>query len=507
MLPGTELAGGDRPPFWSPDSRFLAFYGSHQIKKVDLTGSPPVPICTTEGLPLGGSWSRAGITFGGDTRGIMLVSDKGGEARRLTALDAARGDRIHAFATVLPDGRHFVYSRFSKIAENTGVYVGSLDARPQDQGHKQLVATQHMAVFVPNQEGNGRLLYLRDGVLWAQELDTSRLELSGDPARVAEHVGAYLGLGFFTASAGDIMIYRNGTGHLSQLAWFDRQGKRLGSVGEAMRPESLPVLSPDGKRLAVSLFDGISPSLWMYDLVRNTRQRLTLERGMESAMRWSRDGNRLVFSSNRSGHYDLYQLAASGDGAVDLLYASGNNKFPSGESPDGKFLLYETRDGGSKRAIWILPMDGTGKHAGVPIGRTDANEALAEFSPDGRWIAYVSDSTGTPEVYVREFAPGPAGYLNGPTLQLSNRGGFDPQWTANRKELLYTALDGAVMSVAVSPGPTLQPGPPRVLFSKPKNWVGPASADGQRFLLAVPPEQTAPQPFTVVLNWQAGLHK
>ncbi len=508
LLPGTDIRGGDPPPFWSPDSRFLAYYSGLKLKKTDLTGSLPVTICNTPGITIGGgSWSRQGvIIFGNEMGGLMRVPENGGNAAPLTMIDRTRGERVHGFPTILPDGRHFIYSRVSNVLENSGVYVGSLDVPPSEQGLKQLLATQYRAKFVPQSNGNGRLLFLRDGALWVQDLDTSRLDLVGDPVKVAEPVGNYLVSGFFDASAGDALVYRNPTGQLSQLAWFDRQGKRLASVGTPIRPESGLALSPDGTRVALALFDGTGVNLWVYDLVRDVRQRLTVDPDLQYSALWSADGKRLVFSSNRSGHFDSYQIAASGEGSAELLYASDDNKTPTSWSPDGKFLAYETRAAVTNRDVWVLPLEGTGKRTAVPLLRTVANESSGAFSPAGRWIAYDSDYSGNLEVYVQAFDPAVSGYLSGPKILVSVGGGLDPHWRADGKELFYHA-QGGVMSVTVPAGTTFQPGAPHRLFPRPKGWLGEPEGDGKRFLFAVPVEQTAPQPFTMVLNWQAELKK
>ena len=180
LLPGTEIHGGGPPPIWSPDSKFLAFDSGGKLKKVDLNGSPPVTICSTTGIVLGGAWSRQGvIIFGNEKGGLMRVSERGGNAVPLTTMDRTRGEVNHGFPTILPDGRHFVYSRFSSVRENTGVYVGSLDSQPGEQGLKQVVATPYTAQFVALPNGNGKLLFLRDGTVWAQDLDTSRFDLIG----------------------------------------------------------------------------------------------------------------------------------------------------------------------------------------------------------------------------------------------------------------------------------------------------------------------------------------
>jgi serine/threonine protein kinase/Tol biopolymer transport system component len=504
FLPGTDLFFDPPAPFWSPDSKFLVFKSADgKLKKVDLIGSPPVEISSRGGG--GGAWSRAGvIVFGTMTTGLLRIPENGGDPVPLTVLDAARGERIHGGPTFLPDGRHFVYSRASWVVENSGIYVGSLDAAPSEQSLKRLVATPYFAQVVAQPDGNASLLFLRDGTLWMQELDTSRLALTGDPLRVADPIGNYRARGFFSAPAGDALIYQDPR-ELPQMTWFDRKGKRIADVGAPVDLDSPPALSPDGTRLALLLFDSARINLWTLDLARGMRTRLTVDAALQSALLWSPDSKRLVFSSARGGHFDLYQMAASGEGSPELLYSSNEDKAATSWSPDGQFLAYETQSAATGRDIWILPLGGTGKSTAVL--RSNDNEASGSFCPTGRWFAYESDYSGRREVYIKEFSPATPGYLTGPRIPVSTGGGFDPHWRSDGKELFYVAPDYTLMSVALPPGPALKPGVPERLFSRPPTWLGEADSDGKRFLFAVPKEQSVPQPFTVVLNWQAELRK
>jgi len=506
LLPGTEIHGAYPPPFWSPDSKFLAFDAGGKLKKVDLIGSPPVTLCSTTGIVIGGTWNRDGfIIFGNTKGGLMRVSEKGGAAVPVTTMDSTRGEMSQGFPAMLPDGHRFIYSRFSSVAENNGVYVGSLDAQPDRQGLRQLVVTPYSTQFVPRPGGKGRLLFLRDAALWSQDFDTSQINVVGEPVRVAEQVGHSVGFGFFATSAGDHLVYRNLAGQLSQLAWFDRRGNRIGLVGEPMNIGWLN-LSPDGTRVALNSFDGIRTNLWVYDLAREERKRLTVDPASERSALWSADGKRLVFSSSRGGHYDLYQMAATGEGASQLLYASEDNKDATSCSPDGKFLVYETQGAATKRDVWILPLE-AGNRTAAPLLNTAANESSGAFSPAGRWFAYDSDDSGAYEVYIQEFSPAASAYLVGPRIQISRGGGFDPHWRADGKELFYVAPDRTITAVPIAPGAALRPGIPQRLFRDGDGWFGDPEGNGKRFLFAIPAEQTAAPPFTVVLNWQAELKK
>ena len=323
---------------------------------------------------------------------------------------------------------------------------------------------------------------------------SSRLALMGEPAPVLPHVGHNPAFGFFDASA-NALVYRNAPGEeIAQMAWFDRHGKRAASFGESASLYSQPVLSPDGSRVAMAKFDGGNIDVWVYDLFRNVNQRLTSDPALDDSPVWSHDGKRLAFASSRAGHYDLYQIAASGEGREELLFASGENKFPTSWSPDGRYLLYGAQARETTGDIWVLPLDGTSKRAPVPLVHTRANEGGGTFSPDARWIAYVSDDSGIAEVYVQPFILPSASVDSpaGPKVLVSRKGGRRPRWRADGKELFYNSPDGALMSVAVTAGATFRPGIPQLLFRTPAAWFSEANAtsDGTRFLVAVPVEQT-----------------
>jgi Tol biopolymer transport system component/DNA-binding winged helix-turn-helix (wHTH) protein len=509
LLSGTEVLSGDPTPFWSPDSKFVAFYSGEKLKKTDLKGNPPQTICSIPGILIGGSWNREGvIIFGRTTGGLMRVSDNGGDAVPLTTRDSTRRERVHGGPSFLPDDRHFLYSRFSSARENEGVYVGSLDAKPGEQGLTQALATSFGVQFVASPGGNGKLLFLRENSLWSQEFDVFRLALIGEPALVLGQVGHNPAFGWFAASA-NALVYRNAPDEeMAQMAWFDRRGKQSDLFGESVTMFSQPVLSPDGSRVAMAKFDGGNVDVWVYDLARNVNQRLTSDPALDDSPVWSHDGKRVAFASSRAGHYDLYQVAANGEGREELLYASGENKFPTSWSPDGHYLLYVTQARETNGDIWVLPFDGISKHSPVPLVHTRANEGDGTVSPDARWLAYVSDDSGIAEVYVQPFTLPSASVdsPDGPKVLVSKKGGRRPRWRADGKELFYNSPDGTLMSVAVTSGPTFHPGIPQLLFRTPAAWFSRADArsDGTRFLVAIPVEQTS-QSFTVVLNWQSEL--
>jgi hypothetical protein len=405
-LMGTEGVS-NAPVFWSPDSQFIAFSAEGKLKKIDATGSPPETICDVPGTGtvLGGSWNRGGvIVFGlNNASGIQRVSSAGGAPLAVTAVNA-RQPSIHLAPVFLPDGRHFLYL-VNSSPEDSGIYIGSIDSRPDHQNPKRLVATTFGAAFVSSPAGNrGTILFDREGTLLAQQFDPGRLETIGELVQVAEGLGSFLGFGYFSASNQGTLAYRGGAnGADMQLTWFDRQGKNLGVVDTRHDYRDLS-LSPDGTRVAATRAVGNNRDIWLTALSRGSETRFTFDPGLDLYPIWSSDGSQIVFSSNRSGSFDLYYHAANGSGKDELLLKSDHNKAPTDFSADGRFLLYDDLDPKTKRDLWVLPMEGAPDvRKPVPFLRTGFNEQNAKFSLDRHWVAYQSDQSGRFEIYVRPF--------------------------------------------------------------------------------------------------------
>jgi eukaryotic-like serine/threonine-protein kinase len=513
-LPGSESTPNPAPIFWSPDSQYIVFDGGGKLKKIGISGGPAQTLCDMSGNSIGGSWNSDGVILFGQSPGpIMRVSANGGPSSVLTILDSSKAESNHAFPSFLPDGRHFLYLRLSRQPENSGVYVGSLNAKPEEQASKLLIKTAFGVAYVPSSNpDSGQLLFVRDGALMAQPFDAHRLELSGVPVPVAEKLGTYREFGFFSASKNGILVYRaGGGGGEIQLTWYDRQGKVLGTAGERGFYVS-PALSPDGKEAAVSqidLKDG-KRIIWLVDFSRGTSTRLTFGSGSAEFPIWSPDGKRILYMSNPDGVFDLYQKLASGAKEEELLLKSSETKAPTSVSLDGRFLLYFLVDPKTSLDLWVLPLMGDKKP--FPFLRTKYNEADGDFSPDGHWVAYRSDESGRYEIYVRRFSPdSPAeGTDTGGKWQVSYSGGIEPRWSTDGKKLYYLTLDWKVMEVEVSTNPAFRAGTPKLLFQGPLQrgiTHGRYTVDGKRFLFRAPVEQTAQAPFTVVLNWQSALKR
>ena len=492
-LPGTE---GAINPFWSPDSRSLGFFAGGKLKKIEAAGGPPLTLCDAPN-GRGGTWNRDGvILFSPNTTApLYRVSASGGVASAVTKLDEGarrRQERSHRWPSFLPDGNHFLYL-------GVGIRVASLDA-PEG---KLLLQADSNAVY-----SQGYLLFMRERTLMAQPFDTKRLEMAGDAVPIAEQVqvGGGGGKGGFSVSEQGILAYRTGdVGSGSQITWFDRSGKQTGVLGDLANYASIH-FSPDRKRVAVSIA-GSNGDIWLYELARGLRTRLTFDPEAQHDVIWSPDGNRLVFNSSRKGRLDLYQKAADGTGSEELLVESDVDKYPNSWSPDGRFLVYSTTFDVPKTGtdLWVLPVSGDRKP--FPFLQTEFNESRGQFSPDGRWIAYQSDESGRDEVYVTLF-PGPGG-----KRQISTAGGTFPRWRSDGKEIFYLSPDNKLMVVEVKgQGSNLEVGAARALFDvRPGNTTSgyqyDVTADGQRFLVNTSVEQKASSPITVVINWTAGLKK
>jgi Tol biopolymer transport system component/predicted Ser/Thr protein kinase len=518
-LPGTESPNGLPPAvFWSFDNRFIAFnsnsgpFAPGQLKKLDISGGPAQVICDTTSSVSGGAWNRDGvIVFGLNNGGLRRVAASGGVSTPVTILDVSRSEIAHQAPQFLPDGRHFIYQRRSNKPEYTGIYVGSIDEKPEAQNLKPLMVTDRQGRYTAPLNGSpGYLLFQRDATLFAQPFDPTRLELSGDPVPVADQVGSFAAAnaGLYSVSQTGVLVYRVGAGgDLRQLNWLDSGGKPVGAFAERATYRNLS-LSPDGTRVAVAQLDSGSgnSNIWVLDISRGTSTRLTFGAGRDDFPIWNPNGRSIVFASNRAGHMDLYEKAADGSGVETLLIKSDEDKAPSSWSRDGHFLLYTNLSPKMREDLWMLPLDGDRKP--VLFLSTPFGEDGAQFSPDGRFVAYVSDESGTYEIYVRPFSPGKGGEnASGGKWMISKGGGVYPRWRSDGKELFYLTTSIQQMAVDINTGKTFQAGIARRLFQALLLNQFDITADGKRFLVAQPEGSNALTPFTIVLNWQAGLKK
>jgi Tol biopolymer transport system component len=345
---------------------------------------------------------------------------------------------------------------------------------------------------------------MRGKTLLAQAFDEASLELSGDPFTVAEEAinDPGFNLAVFSASQNGVLAYQTGTGLAgARMMVVDRTGKELGLVGDVIE-NFVPRLSPDGKRLMVSIFEPKSrtQNLWVYDLMRNARIRFTTGLGTDFSPVWSPNGSRIGFRSGRKETFGIYVRSAEGGGAEETLYSLKEQAGPTDWSRDGRHIVFQQLSG-SQNDIWIIPLSGDKKP--YPYLKTQFNEGQARFSPDGRWMAYMSNETGQPEVFVRPF-PGP-----GTGVKVSTAGGHTPVWNPDGKELFYISFDNRTMTAEIrSKGSGVEIGVVRPLFTRtPVMSDYDVFPDGKRFLInrVIEPKET--DPLTLVVNWDAGLKK
>jgi len=531
-LSGTEDASG---PFWSPDSRFVAFTAGGKLKKIDPAGGPAITLCdASSGFP--GAWNRDDVILFTPTASpvgsspIFRVSAAGGTPSQVTTFDTKAGETFHAFPAFLPDGRHFLFTAGSAAPGNDiqGLYVGSLGSTERTR----------LLEFASNaQYAQGYLLYLRDATLVAQRFEPTRLTLSGEAAPLAEQVQTYArgtGVGAFTVSNTGVLVYQGaGTeeGAL-RLVWLDRAGKQTGVLGELATYGSLSPfnrssevnLSPDGRRAAVTILQSetATSDVWIFDVTRGLRTRFTSDPANEDTPVWSPDGSHLAFRSDRTGptdaakattmrsrkeqlRGDLYQKASEGSSAEELLLADEHEKYVEAWSPDGRFLLYGVNyEGGSNGAtgVWALPLFGDRKPFHFLESRF--RELRSKFSPDSHWVAFQSNESGRYEVYVVSF-PRP-----GAKYQVSTAGGREARWSHDGKEIFYLTGDKMMAAAVKSDATHFEIASVRPLFDIriPPDPVGvyDVSRDG-RFLITTPEQQSASDTLTLVVNWPALLRK
>ena len=486
--------------FWSPDSRSVGFFAGGKLKRSDLNRSPTRVLCdASEGLRPVGTWNRDGVILfnSEDRHGLYRVPATGGTVVPVTALDASRQENLHAWPQFLPDGRHYIYLVQSDMPENTGIYAGSLDSKMR----KRVANVSTNPAYAESPSGGGYLLFMQASTLMAQRFDAQSLELAGEAFPVADQISLppspAPGFAAFSASWNGVLAYQTLGLTPTEMVWFDRQGRRMGTVGEPGN-YSIPALSPDEKRLVVTRIDTQigTRDLWLFDLTRGTRSRFTFDPVDETNPTWSPNGAQIAFSSFGKGNIDIYQKAATGAGNVERLIGSSEIKLIQSWTPDGRFILY-----GSGGTIWALSVNGGGTKA---IFSSLSGESQANVSPNMKWVAYRSNESGRTEVYVQSFPS------QGSQRQISTAGGEEPYWRRDGKELFYIEGKRLMVVKVDADGKIFDPGVPEPLFDvslevESRRSRYQVAANGQKFLVVTPLGSRQSVPITVVTNWTAGL--
>ena len=487
VLSGTENA---RNHFFSPDGQWLGFFADGKLKKISIQGGAAATLCDAPD-DRGGSWGEDGTIVFTPSFGAPLskVSSAGGTPQQLTSLDLQVGELTHRWPQVLPGGKAvlFTSSTLTGFYEDADIVVYTIAS-----GQRKTV---HRGGFHARYLPTGHLVYMHEGTLFAVPFDLKRLEVTGQAAPILDRVVTNTATGGaqFSFSESGNLVYVAGGNVVQNVSvyWMDRQGK-FTPLRETPGAYLFPALSPDGKRLALQIRDGKRMDIWVYEWERDTLTRLTFGGESNSSPVWTPDGQRITYSSlsslEKRGVSDLYWKRADGAGDALPLTESKNAKYPGSWRPDGKVLAFTQLNPDSSNDILTLTIEGnekSGWKAGEPkpFLNSPFNEQHAAFSPDGRWLAYSSNESGNPEVYVRPF-PGPGG-----KWLISAGGGLFPKWSRNGRELFYRTTDSKIMvATYTASGDSFHADKPQLWSPGQFTSRGPASnfdvhPDGKRFVV------------------------
>jgi serine/threonine protein kinase len=493
VVPGSGAATNVGAPIWSTDSREVAFTSAAGLMAVAPEGGAARKVLEVP-FAFFGSWNQDRVLLRGMPEGILRASASDTLMSVLLPTKTQEGDKGYLAPAFLPDGRHYLFGRPNPNPERAGIYVASLDAA---ESPKRL--TNGTTAIAARDPGSGAyyLLVIRDDQLTAQRFDVNRLELQGE----AQAMGS--GLQVSASNNGVLSIQRKASTS-AVLAWYDTRGKAVRSLPPESLHDSVD-LSPDGSRLAVN----ISGDLWLRDLLRGTTTRFTTDANQDVIAIWSPLGDRIVFDrSTHAGQAKLYIKPSNGASPEELLLSSDNGIWANDWSRDGRFLIYSEGIDAGMMNLWVLPMDQP-KESRKPISYLSGpfNKKQAQFSPNGRFVAYTSNESGRPEIYVQPFPDATGG-----KWLISSGGGVEARWSKDGNELLYFS-GTKLMSVEVKTAAAFSAGAPRELFDAP---VQPGyTNDGHRwqiapdgtFLLQTFPEQPFATPITIIANWPALLKK
>ncbi len=483
-------------PFFSPDGQWVAYQSGAVLKKVSVRGGAPVRLATVS-LIRGATWGRQGIiVVGSGLSALLAIPEGGGQPEPLTHVDAKKGESAHRWPHFLPDGRSLLFEVVAGAGTESGsIAILSLETRTW----RKLIESGSSPRYV----SSGHIVYSQGGTLFAVPFDLRSQTLTGPAVPVLDGVlsAPSITLANYSVSENGTLIYLPGSAvgqETNKIAVVDRRGVEKLLPAPA-RPFQLPRLSPDGQRMSSRMAEA-NVDVWVYDIPRGALSRLTFQPGEDETSAWTPDGKRIVYGSVTSaGIRALVIKNSDGSGAEEILWQGGDHTHLGAVSPDGRTLAFTDYGASARGDIWILPLEGERKPK--VFLQTPFNEFDPRFSPDGRWLAYTSDESGTNEVYVQSF-PGPGG-----KWQVSAGGGNSPVWAHNGRELFYRK-DDKMMVVPITTRPQFSSASPKFLFAgqylnNPRLEADyDVFPDGQRFLML---KGTAaglgPTQYNVILNW------
>jgi Tol biopolymer transport system component len=489
-------------PFWSPDSRSIGFFTDGKLKRVDVSGGPATILADApDGR--GGTWNRDGtIVFEPEWRMPLhrVSASGGGKSTAISKIDD-RTETTHRWPWFLPDGKHFLYlaATHKDAASNTdGIYVGSLDSPER----KLIARGRSNAMFV-----SGHLLLPQDNWLVAQPFDPEKLELTGEPRRVAENVtydSGFFRSAFAASESGDLAYFTGAAMNSAQIVALDRKGKELRKIGEPLPLLMSDIyqslrLSPNEKLLALEVGD--PADIWLVDIERSTRTRFTTEAMSDASPVWSPDGRKILYFNDKDVYFSILQKDVGGfSRETNLLTDKERLMSPTGISSDGRYAAMEAADPAAPLTsidIWMLPLTGADRKP-FPFVESQFVDRDGQFSPDGRWLTYTSNESGRAEVYAVSF---PSRDVK---QQITSTGATTYSWRADGREIVYMTPDRTVMAMAVN-GDTFEA--PVVLFKSPVPILaGEITRDGKQIFAVVGRPRDAAS-IHLVTNWPAALPK